>query len=121
MSSIGVKLPLSRDSVDGFLMIKSVSDAIKQNFKMLIMTNPGERVMEPNFGVGLHGLLFSGYQEGVETIIRDRISEQTKMYIPSIEIVSTQFGYSRDVNTLNVIILYKIPRLGVEDSVQITI
>ena len=26
---------------------------IKQNLKMLILTNPGERVMDPEFGVGI--------------------------------------------------------------------
>ena len=42
MASIGVKLPLTTDSMDGFTMTKTLKDAIKQNFKMLILTNPGE-------------------------------------------------------------------------------
>ena len=120
MSSIGIKLPINRDSVDGFLMLKTIQETVKQNFKMLILTNPGERVMEPNFGVGLHGLLFSGYHEGVETIIRNRIAEQTAIYLPAVEIVSVDFGQGRDTNTLNVIIQYKIPRVGIQDSLQIT-
>ena len=49
MSSIGIKLPLTYNSADGFTMIKTIRQMIKQNFKMLILTNPGERVMEPQF------------------------------------------------------------------------
>ena len=58
MSSLGVKLPLARDSSDGFGMIKNFKTMIKQNFKMLLLTNPGERVMEPDFGVGRKKFLF---------------------------------------------------------------
>jgi phage baseplate assembly protein W len=53
MSSLGVKLPLARDASDGYGMIKSFKTMIRQNFKMLLLTSPGERIMEPNFGVGL--------------------------------------------------------------------
>ena len=58
MSSIGIKLPLAYSSLDGFQMIKTIRQMAKQNFKMLILTNPGERIMEPNFGVGLSRYLF---------------------------------------------------------------
>ena len=42
MSSLSVKLPLARDSGDGFEMIKSFKSMIKQNFKMLLLTEKGD-------------------------------------------------------------------------------
>ena len=51
MSSIGVALPLRLDFSDGFVMIKDIKRMFRQNLKMLILTNPGERVMDPLFGV----------------------------------------------------------------------
>ena len=121
MSSIGIKLPINRDSVDGFLMLKTIKETIQQNFKMLVLTNPGERVMEPNFGVGVTRLLFSGYHEGVETVIRNRVTEQAGIYIPAVEVISVDFSQTRDFNTLSVFIRYTIPRIGLDDTLQITI
>jgi len=40
MSSLAVALPLTTDSIDGFVMIRSLKVLIKQNLKMLILTNP---------------------------------------------------------------------------------
>ena len=61
MSSFGVALPITKNSIDGFTMIKSFRRLIKQNLKMLILTAPGERVMEPEFGVGLRNFLFQNF------------------------------------------------------------
>ena len=58
MSSIGVALPLLRSSNDGFEMLKTIKETVKQNLKTIILTNPGERIMDPEFGVGIRRFLF---------------------------------------------------------------
>ena len=40
MASIGVRLPLTLDTTDGFGAIKTIRQMINQNLKMLILTNP---------------------------------------------------------------------------------
>ena len=62
MAGISPKLPLTRDRQDGFALNKTVLDSIKQNVKMVVLTSPGERVMDPAFGVGVRRYLFeNGY------------------------------------------------------------
>ena len=56
---------LNKDSEDGFQLVKSLKQNIKQNLKMLLLTIPGERVMEPNFGVGLKTYLFSNFHQDI--------------------------------------------------------
>ena len=122
MSSIGVKLPLTQDSGDGFTMIKSIKGMIKQNFKMLLLTNPGERVMEPNFGVGLKTYLFANATEDIQAQIGTKIREQTQLYLPVIRIRNIQFGLSNiDTNTLAMRVIYDIPSLGLQDLIEFTI
>ena len=58
MAGLSPKLPLVRDSNDGFALTKNLKEVAAQNFKMLILTNPGERIMDVNFGVGILGYLF---------------------------------------------------------------
>tara|TARA_Y100000310_G_scaffold138620_1_gene137623 strand:+ start:33002 stop:33370 length:369 start_codon:yes stop_codon:yes gene_type:complete len=122
MSSLGVRLPLTLDSGDGFTMIKSISEMIKQNFKMLLLTIPGERVMEPNFGVGLKTYLFANMGEGIQSSIDYKIREQVKIYLPVVALTNIQFFTSDiDINTLAIRITYKIPGIGVLDSLEFAI
>ena len=76
MSSIGVAIPLLKSSNDGFQMLKTIQATVKQNLKMIILTNPGERIMDPDFGVGIKTYLFSNFNEGIQSEIYDKITQQ---------------------------------------------
>jgi phage baseplate assembly protein W len=122
MSSLGVRLPLTRDTIDGFTMIKNFKTMIKQNFKMLLLTHPGERVMEPEFGVGIKKYLFENFNEGTFAKIERDILNQTRIYIPVIQILEISFGASDpDNNKLGLHIRYAIPNLNIQDLLEFTI
>jgi phage baseplate assembly protein W len=54
---ISAKLPLAYPKSDGpYLLTKDLTENTKQNLKTLIFTNPGERVMILDFGVGFSAL-----------------------------------------------------------------
>ena len=122
MSSLSVKLPIARDFGDGFEMIKSFRTLIKQNFKMLLLTNKGERVMEPDFGVGMNKYLFENFTQSTFSKIERDIFEQTSIYLPSINIQEISFDeVAESNNALNVRIRYTIPNLNIKDLLQFTI
>lgn len=52
------KLPLELDSNGNFIKIDNLLANAKQKLKMLILTNPGEKLMDPQFGVGIRKYLF---------------------------------------------------------------
>ena len=58
MAGLSPKLPIQKDPVDGFALTKTFKEMVKQNFKNLMLTSPGERIMDPEFGVGLRRFLF---------------------------------------------------------------
>ena len=91
MSGISPKLPLFYDSVDGYGLTKTLKEVARQNLKMLVLTSPGERIMVPNFGVGMRNYLFENATEEVLFSIRSRIIEQAKEYLPYITIKSVNF------------------------------
>lgn len=122
MASIGVSLPLTRDSGDGFTMLKTFRGAIKQNFKMLILTSPGERVMEPEFGVGVRTFLFENFNDTTPFQIENRIREQAREYMPVISISNVSFDFEHmDRNLLGITIVYDIPSIAATETLQITI
>tara|TARA_Y100000114_G_C11641858_1_gene269701 strand:+ start:163 stop:564 length:402 start_codon:yes stop_codon:yes gene_type:complete len=91
MEGIGAKLPLERDSEFGFYNLNTeFADEIKQNFKNLLLTCPGERVMIPQFGVGLRNFLFEPKVSAVPKI-KQKINQQVSKYLPFIEIVNLAF------------------------------
>ena len=120
MSSFGVKVPIMFDSGDGFTMLKTVKQTVKQNFKMLILTNPGERVMYPDYGVGLKQFLFENFASVTEDEVRARIQSQAKIYLPLIRIQNIQVGQS-SAQHLSIQITYSIPDLGIRDLLEFTI
>ena len=80
------KLPLMKDPQDGYALNKIYLEMVKQNFKMLVLTSPGERIMYPTFGVGLRNFLFESADERTYDLIRERILQQTQKYMPFIEV-----------------------------------
>ena len=122
MSSLGVALPLELDSANGFEMIIGLKRLFQQNLKMLILTNPGERVMDPDFGIGIKTYLFENFTESTFAKIERRIIKQTGMYLPNITINEIFFDPGQqDSNVLSVRIRYSIPNLNIRDLLEFTI
>ena len=57
-SGLTPKLPLVRDTINDFLLITDYKELVKQNLKNLILTNPGEKIMDADFGIGINRFLF---------------------------------------------------------------
>jgi phage baseplate assembly protein W len=103
-------------------MIGDFTTLIRQNLKMLILTNPGERVMIPDFGVGINSYLFENFNNTIYTQIEADIKEQARKYLPVVNIDNVLFDSSdEDNNTLGLSIVYSIPALNVRDLLEFTI
>jgi phage baseplate assembly protein W len=122
MSSLAIKLPLTLDVGDGYKTIKSFKELIKQNFKMLLLTYKGERVMIPNYGIGLKQYLFESMDQSVFSRIENEILEQVAIYMPVVAIQEIVFQQHEDApNGLTVKITYAIPDIAVQDLLEFTI
>ena len=114
MASFGVSLPIRRSTSDGFEMITRFKHLVKQNLKMILLTAPGERIMEPDFGVGLRNYLFQNYNQ--------KIKEQVLKYLPVILIENISYSQSpTNPNRLNISLKFTIPNIGASDLLQVTI
>jgi phage baseplate assembly protein W len=125
MPGFSPKLPLVTDQEDGYALTKNLKEVAKQNFKMLVLTNPGERIMDPTFGVGILAYLFENNTPSVYQQIESRIRQQAEKYLPYITVENIQFNSPIDNpgladNFLGVSISYSIQRLGVRDTLQIS-
>ena len=126
MNGISVKLPLSFSNEDGaYRLTKTLKENVKQNFKMLLLTIPGERMMDPDFGIGLVSYLFEMNNEITYSAISSKISEQVEKYMPFIEVKDMYIGPSEQNNMeesqLNVQIMYEVIPTSEEDILSIEV
>ncbi len=122
MASLSIKTPIVYDSTDGFAMNKTLPELVRQNLKMLILTNPGERVMDPDFGVGINRYLFSNFSENYQAKIRAKINEQVGLYMPGLVVQSVDFySVEPDTNSAAFRIVYYLPNIGTSDLIEFTI
>jgi len=124
---LSVALPLRIDPVDGaYGLNKTLVDMATQNLKMVILTSPGERIMEPEFGVGVRNYLFAQNSPGLSSQLRDRISQQVSKYLPyislnNLQVFSPSISGDTDNTRLNIIINYSIPAANVVADLTIPI
>ena len=119
MSGIAPKLPLQTSPIDGYALTKTLKETMKQNLKMLVLTAPGERMMNPEYGVGLRNYLFDQNVGSVQSNLSSAIQNQARRYMPFLKIVEISFPESENPNVLNVRIRYSIPNVNIRDVLDI--
>ena len=128
-TGFSVKLPLIPDAIDGFYKLnKTLGEVAKQNIKMVVLTAPGERMMHPEFGVGIRNYLFASQMETYGELSK-KIKDQVKRYMPYISIrkidvlpLNNEVGIGgQDVGYVGIRIIYYIPNLNLNDTLEIKV
>ena len=123
---ISLKLPLAYDSEDGpYRRTKTLGENVQQNFKNLMLTNPGERVMLPNFGAGIRQLLFEPITEALFDKVRARIFGQVRTFMPFVTIEDIFVNNQSDrqdfgPNEIQITIVYNILPLDTRSTLTIS-
>ena len=83
--SLGLKLPMTLDN--GYdASTKTTLEAVKQNVLNLCSTELGERVMQPNLGIGIKKYLFEPFSEDIVVQIQDTIVESMNFWLPFVQL-----------------------------------
>ena len=114
-ATIGVAFPL--DDSNMFKGTMTVEEQAKANLINLLLTQPGERVNLPKYGVGLKNLLFE--QQVDITVLKEQIISTTARYIPNIKITDVQTGMNDEGNTIYIKLSYISSLNGNPDSIQL--
>ena len=122
--SLSPKLPLVYNPSQGYQMNTGFVELVLQNLKMILLTSPGERIMDPEFGVGLRNFLFEQNVKQVHGDIASRIKRQVKKYLPSVQINSVDFFTSENTreipdNYLNVRVSFHIKPLDLDTRLDL--
>lgn len=84
---IGITLPIRNGNSGMFEQSTSTFQQIRSNFKNLILTKKGERLMQPDFGTDLHRILFENITTDTLDNARLSVVESVNRWMPFLELV----------------------------------
>lgn len=114
--AIGVRLPFGRKHP--FVLEYSTIDHAKSKLINVLLTEPGERLNLPLFGVGLKQRLFNQQGEDLQEELQSTIKTQTGLYVPEITVKNIKFLEENHILYLTVI--YQVIANSSEDSVTLS-
>lgn len=87
--------PIKKD-----LSVKSDTEAVKQSIRNLILTDRGERLMQPSVGSKIRSLLFENFSPQVAILAKQFIKETFDNYEPRAELINIDVSPDPDNNSL---------------------
>jgi phage baseplate assembly protein W len=121
--SVGIDFPLGLvPGGDGyFATTKTTIESVKTNIKLLLQTNQGDRLFQPNLGMNLKQLLFEQASDETNIQIENNIVDVFELWLPFVQLQNINIDRRDDVNQININIEFNISRAPNSlDSVQVT-
>jgi phage baseplate assembly protein W len=116
--AIGVSLPFSKP----FTSTYTTKDQIKSNLINLLLTEVGERVMNPNFGCELRRFLFEGITDFNTEELAASLRNSISIFVPEITVTNIGIAPTSNINISNTIDLTISYYLNIsQTSDQITV
>ena len=107
--AVGVTFPFDGPAV--FNQSFTTKEQVKSNLINLLLTSPGERLMNPNFGVGIRNLLFEQIIDKEQ--ITNRIIDGAQSHIPEVDITNVFIKRENnettpEIHTVRISVYYKV-------------
>jgi phage baseplate assembly protein W len=121
--SVGIDFPIARvPGGDGYFgTTKTTIEAVKTNIRLLLQTNQGERLFQPNLGMNLKQLLFEQSSDETTIQIENNIVDVFERWLPFVQLQNIGINRRDDINQININIEFNISRTPNSlESVQVT-
>jgi phage baseplate assembly protein W len=94
-------------------------NAVKESIKNLVMTDRGERLMQPNIGCDIRGSLFENIDPNTILILEQNIKSTLRTYEPRCIVKEVQVLANIDTNDLKVKVVFSVINTTTLSSVTI--
>lgn len=88
-------------------------EAVKNSIKNCFLTTPGQKILNPTFGVDLRQFLFESIDDFTTDIIKDTIENKLPRMEPRITIKNVIVVGDEDLNQYNISLQIDVPSLGI--------
>lgn len=105
----GWQFPVKVDSSAGKIAMSEYDQDIKESIWIILSTSKGERVMRPDFGCGVHDLVFAPINTTTINLVQNSIQEALTLWEPRIELIKVEVSTEKsDEGKLLVSIDYRV-------------
>ena len=115
--ALGVIFPFNAEGV--FFSSYTTSEQVKSNLLNVLLTEPGERVFKPNFGVGLRSYLFENSND--IGFLEEKIKNQINQNISGIELLGINVIKEPDSHETKIAVSYRVLANQESDTIQINL
>jgi phage baseplate assembly protein W len=106
---IGWSFPVAVDAATGGIALAAYEEDIRQAVLIILETVQGERLMRPDFGVGLHALVFEPLNTTTMALARHKVEEALITWEPRIDLQQVQVTTDSAIgNRLDIEIQYRV-------------
>ena len=115
-------IPLHFDDTYGYNNVADIKELTKFHLTNLLLTNPGEKISDPEYGVGIRQYLFENQTEGVFDRISGRIRSQVSLklnYLTLRNVVVRPLGDYE--NAINIQLVYRIDNINLDDMLNLNL
>ena len=95
-----------------FASTYTTEDQSVSNFKNLLLTRKGERIMQPNFGTNIYDLLFENNTQDIRSTIKKTLIKDVNFWLPYITINDVKLVTSADLHQLTIAIHFQVSTVG---------
>jgi phage baseplate assembly protein W len=88
----GWKFPVQIDPTTGRFAMSVAEQDIRESIYIILATAPGERVMRPEFGCGIHDLVFSPMNSVTLGLFESRVREAITRWEARVEILKLEIS-----------------------------
>lgn len=105
----GWSFPVRITDAEGHVAAVSYEEDIRQSIRIILSTAKGERVMRPDFGCGIHDLVFGAISTQFITRVQLSVTEALRTYEARIDVLKVEVETARiDEGRMDVIIDYEV-------------
>jgi|21_taG_2_1085346.scaffolds.fasta_scaffold21384_2 phage baseplate assembly protein W len=113
-------IPLQFDTEFGYQNVKDVKQLVKFHLMNLLLTNPGERITMPKYGIGIKRFLFENAATGVSSRIESRVRTQVATYLGYLGLQAVEVVDNQDYS-LSLKIQYSVDSLDINDVLSLSV
>ena len=102
--------------LSGDLIALKNENAIARAVRNIVLTSPGEKFFDPDFGSSVSEILFENVDDITAVSIQDEIRNCLNNYEPRVDLVNVDVNPNFDENQFDVKITYKIVGIDIPPS-----
>ena len=111
-----ISMSFKFNPLSGDLIALKNENAIARAVRNIVLTTPGEKFFDPEFGSSVSEILFENVDDITALSIQDEIRNCLQNYEPRVELIDVKVNPNFDENQFDVIITYRIIGIDIPPS-----